>query len=179
MRHDKGIRYIPDREKKCLTEDQARLICKKVETDKIINTETMKQEIEDDKLMRNKLKEEDTNDTNPYQVVILNNINKDHIKTEQMIHWSILNDLIKYTDRSLDMAPSLTVKPLDYRQHRRLYNSFKTDKDLTVDIEFEGDRLKEEYFDKYGGIYTEISQVTRFNESTALSTTCLGKMDMT
>ena len=26
-------------------------------------------------------------------------------------------------------------------------------KDLTVDIEFEGDRMKEEYFDKYDGIY--------------------------
>ena len=55
----------------------------------------------------------------------------------------------------------------------------KTDKDLTVDIEFEGDKLKEEYFDKYDGMYTEISQVTRFDECTNLSTTYLGKMDMT
>ena len=48
-----------------------------------------------------------------------------------------------------------------------------------ADIEFEGDRLKEEYFDKYDGIYTEISQATRFDESTDLSMTYLGKMDMT
>ena len=48
-----------------------------------------------------------------------------------------------------------------------------------MDIEFEGDRLKEEYFDKYDGIYTKISQATRFDESTDLSTTYLGKMDMT
>ena len=34
-----------------------------------------------------------------------------------MIHWSTCSDLIKYIDRSLDMTPSLTVKPLDYRQH--------------------------------------------------------------
>ena len=61
-----------------------------------------------------------------------------------MIHWSILNDLIKCIYRSLDLAPSLIVKPLDYRQHKRLYNSLKTDKDLTVEIEFEGDKLKEE-----------------------------------
>ena len=54
------------------------------------------------------------------------------------------------------MSTSLTVKPLDYRQYKRLYNSLKTDKDLTVDIAFEGDRLQEEYFDKYDGIYTEI-----------------------
>ena len=156
IRHNKGIRYIPDKKQKCLTEDQVRHIYKKVKMDKIMNTETMKKEIEDDKMTRNKLKEEDTNETNPYQVVILNKINKDDIKTEQMIHWSILSDLIKYIDRSLDMAPNLTVKPLDYRQHKRLYNSLKIDKDLTADIEFEGNRLKEEYFDKYDGIYTEI-----------------------
>ena len=96
-----------------------------------------------------------------------------------MIYWSIHSDLIKYLDVSLDMAPSLTVKPLDYRQHKRLYNSLKMDKGLTVDIEFEGDKLKEEYFDRYDGIYTEKSQVTRFDESTDLSTTYLGRKDMT
>ena len=96
-----------------------------------------------------------------------------------MIHWSILSDLSKYVDGSLDMAPSLTVKPLDYRQHKRLYHSLKTDKSLTVDIEFEGEKLKEEYFERYEGIYTEISQETKFDESTDLSTTYLGRMAMT
>ena len=42
--HNKGVRYIPDKEQKCLTEDQARHIYKKAETDNIINRETMKQE---------------------------------------------------------------------------------------------------------------------------------------
>ena len=98
-------------------------------------------------MTRNRLNEEDTTETNPYQMVILNKVYKDNIKTEQMIHWSILSDLIKSIDGSLDMAPSLTVKPLDYRQHQRLYHSLKTEIDLTVDIEFEGDRLKEECFE--------------------------------
>ena len=39
--------------------------------------------------------------------------------------------------------------------------------------------MKEEYFDKYDSIYTEISQATGIDESTDLSTTYLGKMDMT
>ena len=86
--------------------------------DKVINIETMKQEIEDDKMTRNRLNEEDTTETNPYQMVILNKIYKDNIKTEQVLHWFILSDLIKYIDGSLDMAPSLTVKPLDYRQYK-------------------------------------------------------------
>ena len=66
-----------------------------------------------------------------------------------MIHWSILSDLIKYIDGSSDINPSLAVKPLDHQQHKRLYHSLKTDKDLATDVIFEGDKLKDEYFDKY------------------------------
>ena len=77
-------------------------VYKKVETDKVINVETMKQEIEDDTMTRNRLNEEDTTKRSPYRMVILNKVYKDDIKTEQMIHWSILSDLIKYIDGSLD-----------------------------------------------------------------------------
>ena len=77
------------------------------------------------------------------------------------------------------MAPNLTLKSLDYRQHKRLYHSLNADKDLTVDIEIEDEKLEEEYFYNYDGIYAEISQVTRFDESTDISTTYLGKIDMT
>ena len=55
----------------------------------------------------------------------------------------------------------------------------KTDKDLTSDVTFEGDKVKDEYCDIYDGIYAEILQATRFDESTYLSTTYLGKMYMT
>ena len=98
-----------------------------------------------------------------------------------MINWSILSDLIKYIGRSScsDMIPSLTVKPLDYKQHKRLYNSLKTDTNLTSDVIFEGDKVRDEYFDKYDGIHAEISQATKFDESTDLSTTYLAKTDMT
>ena len=57
IRHNKGVRHLPDKEQKCLIEDQATHVYKKVETDKIINIETMKQEIEDDRMTRNKLNE--------------------------------------------------------------------------------------------------------------------------
>ena len=77
------------------------------------------------------------------------------------------------------MIPSLTVKPLDYQEHKRLYHSLKTNKDLTTDVIFEGDKVKDECFDKYEGICAEISQTSRIDESTNLSTTYLGKMDMT
>ena len=40
-------------------------------------------------------------------------------------------------------------------------------------------KVKKEYFDKYDGIHAEISQATRFDESTYLSTIFLGKTDIT
>ena len=121
-----------------MAEDQARHVYKIVETDKIIDIETMKQEIEDNRMTRNRLKENNT-EANPYKMAILNKASRDDIKTEQMIHQSILSDLIKYIDGSLcsDMISSLTVKPLDHQQHKRLYCSLKTNKDLTTDVMFE------------------------------------------
>ena len=44
---------------------------------------------------------------------------------------------------------------------------------------FEENKVKETYFDKYEGIQSEISQVTRFDENTALSMTYLGKRGQT
>ena len=181
IRSDNKITYIPDKGK-CSTEDPARHIYKKVEMDKIINVDTLKQEIEDDRVTRNGLKEEEEEiESNPYQMAILNKTSRDDTKIEQMINWSIPSDSIKYIDGSScsDMTPNLTVKPLDYRKHKRLYNSLKSDKDLTSDVIFEAEIVEDVYFDKYDGIYVEISQATRFDESTDLSTRYLGKTDIT
>ena len=143
--------------------------------DKIINIETMKQEIENDRETRNRLKEEEEDEIEsyPYQMTILNKTSRDDTRIEQIINWSILMDLIKYVDGSScsDIIPSLDVRPLDYTKHKRLYNSLKTDEYLTFGIIFKGDRVKDRYFDKYDGIYAEISQATEFDESTDLSTT--------
>ena len=85
-----------------MTKDQARHVYKMVEMDKVINRETMKQEIEHNKVTRNRLKEEENNtEANPYQMAILNKVSRDDIKTEQMIHWSILSDLIKYIEAQI------------------------------------------------------------------------------
>ena len=117
---------MPDKEQKCLTENQTRHVYKKVETDKVINVETMKQEIENYKITRNRSNEEDTTETNPYQMVILNKVYKDDIKTEQMIHWSIRSDLIKYIDRILLISHSVvTFEEVDFLWNRTV-DSLKT-----------------------------------------------------
>ena len=181
VRFSDRIMYIPDREKKCSIEDQARHIYKKLEMDKPVNIETMAQEIEDNKMTRNRLKEEeDENEINPYQMAILNKKFREDAKIEQMINWCIFSDLIEYVDGSScsDATPSLSVKPLDDRKHKTLSNTLKIDEDLTADIIFEEDRIRDVYFDKYDGIHAEISKVTRFDESTDLSTMYLGRTDM-
>ena len=41
------------------------------------------------------------------------------------------------------------------------------------------DRSKEEYLDRYEGVKSEIEDTTRFDENSDLSTTYLGKVNMT
>ena len=55
--------YVKDRENICLTVDQAKYIYKKVEQESIVNVETIKQEIEDDRLDQAK---NNKGEENPY-----------------------------------------------------------------------------------------------------------------
>ena len=147
-----------------------------------VNIHTLKQEIEDDRMIRHKSgEEENESELNPYQMAILNKKSKDDAKTEQMSNWSIFSDRIKYVDGSFcsSITPCLTIRLLNDKRHKRLYNSLKTDETLIPDIIFDKDRIRDTYLDKYDGIQEEISQVTKFDESTDLSTTYLGKTGVT
>ena len=96
-----------------------------------------------------------------------------------MMNWSIFSDKTKYVNSYVSMNPSLTIKPLEDRKHKRLYSSLETNKDLISEMIFDEDRIRDIYLDRYNGVQTEISQVTSFDESTDLSTTYIGKTDMT
>ena len=58
------VRYFKDRENICLTPDQAKYIYKKIEQESIGNVETVKQEIEDDRLHEDNTDNEE--EVNPY-----------------------------------------------------------------------------------------------------------------
>ena len=79
-------RYIQNSDAICLTEDQTRYVYKKVEQGNSINTETMKQEIEQEKLAEI---ETDKEHDNPYSKLILNKVYWDENKMTQMENWSI------------------------------------------------------------------------------------------
>ena len=71
-----NVKYAKDKEAMCLTVQQARHIYKKVESESVVNVNTIKQEIEDDKLTRDK-----EDEVNPYQKIVVYNIDKGNICT--------------------------------------------------------------------------------------------------
>ena len=60
-----------------------------------------------------------------------------------MINWSIFIDKIKYVNSCVNMSPSLTIRPLEGKKHKRLYSSLKADEDLISDIIFDEDRIRD------------------------------------
>ena len=173
------VKYAKDRKAIYLTEEQMRCIYKKVESGSEINTNTMKQEIDNEKLTSTKTEEE----RNPYQKLVLNNVYKDEIKTAQMQHWSILSDNVKYVlyDEESKAACDLDVKTLDYRHHKKLHNSLKGEEKQMLDMDFgdNPDLLETNYLDMYEGVHAGVIYSTRFDENSDLSTTYLGRMTMT
>ena len=75
------VTYIKNGKAICLTEDQTRYVYKKVEWGADLNTETMKQEMEQEEMTE--MKPNEDNEANPYEKVVLNNIYKNGIKTVQ------------------------------------------------------------------------------------------------
>ena len=82
------------KENKYLTEEQARHIYRKVESGNIININTLKQEIEQDREL-NRL-DDTSGDINPYRELIVNNAEKIETVLSQMGQWSILSKVVNY-----------------------------------------------------------------------------------
>ena len=72
--------------------EQTIYVYKKVEQSSEINTETMRQEIDQEKLAEIKT---EGGEINPHNKVVLNNVYRDEIKIVQMEFWSILSDNVK------------------------------------------------------------------------------------
>ena len=163
-----------------LTEDQLRYVYKKVNVGKEINTETIKQEIGQEKSIKAEI---DDSCDNTYQKVILNEVNKKEKVSTQMEDRSILSDHIKYVkhDDGLETFHKVNVNTLDYCQYKDLYQELKGKEILMVDVDFGNsqEKLKSEYLDVYEGVYAEIVSTNWFHENSDLSMTYLGQVNMT
>ena len=77
-------RYIKDREAISLIEDQAKHIYKRVQTEDVVNVDTIKQELEPDKID----KMDDANGKiNPYHEIITNKVERDNIIVSHIEQW--------------------------------------------------------------------------------------------
>ena len=79
----------------------------------------------------------------------------------------------------MNVTPRVTIRPLEEKKHRKLFSTLETKENQVPNMIFEENKVKEVYFDRYEGIQSEISQATRFDESTDLSATYLGRINQT
>ena len=134
----------------CLSEKEANYIYKKVEEGKVMNTNTMKNEIGQDI---------DREDDNPYRRVILNKVYKEEDKTPQMENWSIFSDNIRHVQHDEKTPHKLDLNTLDYQLHKELYCKLKGEESETLDIYFgiNPETLKTNYLDLYEDIHAEMT----------------------
>ena len=101
-------------------EDQARHIYKKVESENTDNVDTIKQEIEADKL--GKIDNEE-GEINLYHKIITNKVEKDNTILSQMEKQSILSNIVNYIqyDRHKNFY-YLVIKAVDQKNHKRICN---------------------------------------------------------
>ena len=101
-----------------LTREEAKYIYRKVETGEMINTDTIEQEMEQEKQLSNI---DDTNgETNPYQELIVNNAEKIDPLMTQMEQWSIMSNVINYVQHSRFhlMKHTLDIKAVNKYKHK-------------------------------------------------------------
>ena len=158
-----------------LTREQANYVYKKVETGELINADTIKQEIKQEKQLN---RMDDMNgETNPYCELIVNNAERIESLMTQMEQWSIVSNVLNYIhhDRYHTISHTLNIKAV--KKHS--IKSIGKEEKEPVELDFESMPLKlcEEYLDVYEGIQSEIVNTTRFNENSDLSTTYLGRSD--
>ena len=105
--------------------EEARHIYKKIELEGIASIDTIKQEIEEDRLSKNNIVDEE--EVNPYHNTIINNI--ENVITSQMEQWLILSNIVNYVqyDRTPKDVYVLDIKAKDQKNHRNIYDRFKAE----------------------------------------------------
>ena len=98
-----------------------------------------------------------------------------------MKNWSIFSDNVRYVQHNQRTTQNLNFDTLDYRNHRDLYLQLKEEPLPILDMDFGlyPDMTKARYLDAYEDIYAEMVYASKCNENSDLSTTYLGKTDMT
>ena len=119
------------------------------------------------------------NNVNQYEKALLSDRNMRG--NSQMEQWSILSDNIVYVrSEDNDIMNGINIKPLDYREHKRMYRKMGKEGGEWLDFDFRESQeiMKSRYMDVYDDIYAEVVTTSRFDENVDLSMTYLGRIDM-
>ena len=153
-----------------LTREQTKYIYKKTESGEIINTETIQQELEQERQLD---RIDDMNgETNPYKELIVNNAEKVEPLMTQMEQWSILSNILNYIQYPKTYH-SLSINAVNKHKINTKEEGDIVELHFSVRLEV----LKEDYLDVYDGIQSEVVNTTRFDENLDLSTMYLGRSD--
>ena len=100
----------------------------------------------------------------------------------QMEQWFILSNVINYAQYSKNPKNfhNMITMPVNNSKVKKGTKDENIDElPLRVDLAGISDESREGYLDRYKGIMSGILNTTRFDENSDLSTTCLGKSNMT
>ena len=168
---------ITPRNTNCLTARQTNFIYKKVELGSLINKNTVKEELDADaKLDR---MDNSNGDKNPYRDLVVNNADKVEMSHTPMEQWSILSNVINYVQHSRSPLNFHFVRIKPAKPNKMVKIKDKGETLLKVNVIESSGRSREEYLNRYEGVKTEIVDTTRFDDNSDLSTTYLGRIDMT
>ena len=160
----------------CLTKEQTKYIYDKVETGEEVRIRKLVHQNNADSPKQGTF----VNNINQYEKALLSDKNKRR-SNAQMEQWSILSDNIVYIrSKDSDIVNGIDIKPIDYREHKRIYRKMGKEGGERIDIDF-GESLevmKSRYMDVYDNIYAEVVTTSRFDENVDLSTTYLGRINM-
>ena len=111
--------------------------------------------------------------------LVVNNADRVEMSHSPMEQLSILSNVINYVQHSRSPLNFhfVTIKPAKPNNTDKSKDKGETLPKVNL-IESSG-RSREEYLDRYEGFKTEIVDTTRFDENSDLSTTYLGRTDMT
>ena len=161
----------------CLTKDQTKHIYDKIEIREMVKLRKLDQQ----DVTSSPKQVTFMNDANQYEKALLSDRNMKRGNNSQIKQWSILSDNIIYVkSEDRDIMNGIHIKPIDYREYKRMYRKMNKEGGERIDIDF-GESLevtKSRCMDVYDNVYAEVVMTNRFDESVDLSTTYLGRIDM-
>ena len=139
----------------CLTNEQANRLYDKIDKGERVNIRKLNQH----KFSIPQKHDVYPNDVNQYEKALLSGKNMKRRSDSQIEQWSILSDNIVYIrSEDRDIMNGIDIKPIDYREHKRIYRKMGKEEGEKLEIDFgeSPEIMKSRYMDVYDDVYAEV-----------------------